>query len=137
MQRYSKLADVSRIGRSTGVRDVPIEHSARRVHNIYRRFGPEAITQLVTDYQAGASTLALMRKYSIGKGTVLRLLDARGVECRHQPLTEEQAQRAVELYQRGWSRARVGEQLGRDGTVILLALKRADIPRRDTHGRVK
>jgi hypothetical protein len=31
--------------------------------------------------------------------------------------------------------ARVGEHLGRDGTVILLTLKRAGVPRRDAHGR--
>ena len=138
MQRYSKLADVSKTYRSGAVPGVPLERTNRsthRIHNVRKRLGPEAIAQLVSDYQAGASTLALMQQYSIGKGTVLGILDDHGVTRRHQPLTEDQVQQAIELYQQGWSLARVGRRLGRDDTLIHLTLKRAVVARRDTHGR--
>jgi transposase len=90
---------------------------------------------LVADYQAGASTLALMKRYGIGKGTVLRLLDSHDVTRRHQPMTEQEAEQAVRLYGQGRSLAQVGEQLGRSGSAVWLALKRAGVERRGTHER--
>lgn len=135
MQRYSKLADVSKTCRPDGVRRVPVVRRPTRVHSVRKRLGPETIAQLVADYQAGMATTALTMKYRIGKGTVLRLLDDHGVHRRHQPLTEEQVQQAIALYQQGWSLARVGKHLGREDTLIWLTLKRTGVPRRDAHGR--
>src|SRR5579859_328687 len=128
MQRYSKLADVSRIGRSNGARPVPVARP--RVHNVRKRLGLEVVVQLVADYQAGVPTTALTRKYGIGNGTVLRILDDHGITRRHQSLTDEQVQQAIVLYQQGWPLARVGKQLGRDASLIMLTLKRAGVARR-------
>jgi hypothetical protein len=138
VQRYSNLPVVARFTSSTPVPGVPLERTGRsshRVHNVCKRLGPEVIAQLVADYQAGLSTTVLTSKYSLGKGTVLRILDDHGVTRRHQPLTEEQMQQAVELYQQGWSLARVGQYLGRDASMIHLTLKRVGMARRDCHGR--
>jgi hypothetical protein len=135
VQRYSKLTSVARFPSLTSMPGVPIERTGRsRVHDVRERLGPEAIAQLVADYQAGASTLALMKQYGIGKGTVLRILDDHGVARRHQPLTEGQVQQAIELYRQGWPLAKVGERLARDATVIHLALKRVGVQLRDCHG---
>jgi hypothetical protein len=136
VQRYSKLPSIARFTSSTPISGVPLERTGRsRVHNVRKRLGDDAITRLVADYEAGAPTTKLTTKYGIGKGTVLRILDDHGVTRRHQPLTEEQVQEAMELYQRGWSLARVGQFLGRDATLIHLTLKRAGVSRRDCHGR--
>jgi hypothetical protein len=97
---------------------------------VRKRLGQEAIAQLAADYQAGASTTALMKRYGIGKGTVLKILDDHGVVRRHQPLSKAQVQQAIELYRRGWSAARVGRYMGREDGLILLTLKRAGMERR-------
>jgi hypothetical protein len=135
VQRYSKLANLSTIGDSTAVRAVPI--APQRVHSAQKRLGPDVVAQLVADYEAGIPTTELMVSYRIGKGTVLRLLESAGVPRRHQPLTPEQCTEAIQLYQKGWSLARIGRHFGRENTVIRDVLKRAGIPRRDSHGRVR
>jgi len=89
----------------------------------------------VADYEAGIPTTQLTTKYSIGKGTVLRLLRAHGVQLRHQSLTEPEIQQVIQLYVQGLSLARVGERFGRDASYIALVLERAGVPRRDPHGR--
>jgi hypothetical protein len=54
---------------------------------------------------------------------------------RSQSLTVGQRKEAIRLYQEGWSLARVGQQFGRQHTVIRDVLVRAGILRRDSHGR--
>ena len=134
MQRYSKLADVSKMFRSDAVRAVPIERTDR-VHNIRRRLGPETIARVVADYQAGASTPTLMKRYKISKGAVLRLLQDHGIAMRHQPMTEQEITVATQLYEQGWSLARVGEHFSRNPSTIQGMLRRAGVARRRTWER--
>jgi hypothetical protein len=100
------------------------------------RLGPEGVAQLVADYQAGIPTTQLMKLYGLGKGAVLRLLEANDVPRRRQGLTAGQAHEAVLLYQQGWSSLKIGQHFGKDHGVVLRALKRAGIERRDSHGRI-
>lgn len=76
-----------------------------------------------------------MRTYDLGKGSVLRLLDSHGVSRRRQGLTTAETQQVIELYAQGWSSVRIGQHFGRDHSVILRALQRNGVPRRDSHGR--
>ncbi|MGY1681979.1 helix-turn-helix domain-containing protein [Geodermatophilus sp. SYSU D01176] len=76
-----------------------------------------------------------MRTYGLGKGAVLRLLDIHGVTRRRQGLPPFEVQEALRLYGQGWSLARIGERFGRHHSVILRALERAGMPRRDQHRR--
>jgi hypothetical protein len=103
--------------------------------SVRERLGPEGIAQLVADYQAGEPSTSLTKKYEVGKGTVLRLLREHGAKMRRQPISAEEAAIAIELYQQGWSLARVGKHLGREHTAIREVLERAAIPRRDGHRR--
>jgi hypothetical protein len=130
MQRYSKLADMSKICRSDTVRAVPVEHTSHRVHNVRRRLGAETITQVVADYQAGDSTPTLMLKYSLAKGTVLRLLQDNDINMRHQRMSELEIAEAIKLYQQGWSLARVGKHFNRNPSTIQAVLMRAGVTRR-------
>jgi DNA invertase Pin-like site-specific DNA recombinase len=66
---------------------------------------------------------------------VTRHLKRAQVPLRRRPLTADQVKTALELYASGQSLAMVGEQLGCHGNTVRLALIRAGIPRRDTHGQ--
>jgi transposase len=110
------------------VRDVPAARP--RVHQARRRLGSEAITLLITDYQAGASAAALMKQYGIGKGTVLGILNEAGAIRRRRCLTNEQLAEAAELYRQGWSLVRLGERFGFDQSAVWSALKRQGVTMR-------
>jgi hypothetical protein len=57
------------------------------------------------------------------------------LQLRNRPLDEGEVSTATRLYQSGLSLARVGKRLARDTNRVRLALIRAGIPRRYTHGR--
>lgn len=99
------------------------------------RLGPAHIAQLLADYERGVATTELTRTYGLGKGAVLRLLEVNGVTRRRQSLTAKQVCEAIRLYGLGWPLGRIGERLGRHHSVVLRALERAGVPRRDSHGR--
>src|SRR5712691_5988160 len=87
LHRYSKLPNLSKIGQSSHPRSMPIAHP--RTHRIRKRLSTQTITQLVADYEAGASSTALMKKYQLGKGTVLKILRQAGVIRQQRKLTTE------------------------------------------------
>lgn len=128
MQRYSKLADVSRICRSSRVRRVPVARP--RIHDVRKRLGPGAVDQLLGDYRDGAPATALMSKYGIGKGAVLRILDESGVTRRQHRPTIEQLTKAAELYAQGWSLVRLGEHFGFDQGTIWKGLSQLGVEMR-------
>jgi len=76
-----------------------------------------------------------MVTYHLGKGTVLRLLRQHGVQLRNQRMTAAEIEQAIQLYGQEHSLAAVGTKLGYDHGTIWQALKRAGVPRRDSHGR--
>ena len=93
------------------------------------------MSQLIADYLAGTPTTELMQTYGLGKGAVLRLLAAHGVGMRRHSLSPTEVEEVIRLYGQGWSLARIGERIGRHHSVVLRALSRAGVPRRDSHGR--
>ena len=133
LPRYSNLANLPKLCRSTPGRPVPVARP--RVHTITKRLDQATVVQLLADHQAGVSTTQLTATYHLGKGTVLRLLHSHGVPPRRQPLTEAEIQQAIQLYGQGQSLAAVGRQLGCDHSVIRSVLERAGVPRRQGHGR--
>ncbi len=140
MGRYSNFSppllsrQIDHVIRSVKSPELP-KSPAPRVHAVHRRLSPDAIQQLITDYQAGTPSTQLMLTYRLGKGTVLRLLREHGVQLRNQRMTPAEVEQAIQLYGQGLSLATVGQQLGYDHGTIWQALKRAGVPRRDTHGR--
>jgi uncharacterized protein (DUF433 family) len=72
-----------------------------KVRNIVRRLGRERIDQLVADYELGRTTIELMADYGLSKTSVIHLLEANEVALRRQPLTREQLDAAICLYQEG------------------------------------
>lgn len=133
IQRYSKLDKVSYIGHCSPETPRPV--AVPCIHDAQKRLGPEAVAQLVGNYQVGVPSTELMRRCGIGKGTVLRILDTAGVPRRNQRMTKPDIATAIEMYQSGLSLAAVGRHFGREHTVIRDVLERAGIPPRDSHGR--
>jgi hypothetical protein len=140
--RYSKHADlwktvqnVQRLLANQTSQSSENAPAPPRIHKIERRLDPAVIARLVADYEAGTPTTQLTTRYHLGEGTVLRLLHSHDATLRHQPLTDEEIAKAIQLYEQGNSLATVGQHFGREATVIRDVLKRAGIPRRDSHGR--
>jgi hypothetical protein len=82
---------------------------------------------LAREYQQGQTTVQLQRKYDLGKGSVLAILQAAGVEMRHQSLDDNQVRRCVELYAEGRSIRGVAAQLGVPKTTVQDALRETGV----------
>jgi DNA-binding NarL/FixJ family response regulator len=91
---------------------------------------------VVADYEAGQSTMVLMERYHLAKGTVLKILDTHGTTRRHQPMTDAEVAEVIRLYQEGWSLARIGKRFDRNPATIHAVLRRAGVPRRKPWERV-
>lgn len=130
--RYSKLPRLPHVGHLTPDRGP--SGPLPRIHNAQKRLGPEAVAQLISDYQAGAPSTALMSRYHLGKGTVLQILEHGGVSRRNQPLMPDQRTEAIQLYLSGWSMAKVGRHYGRAHTVIRDLLRRHGEQRQPRYG---
>lgn len=93
---------------------------------------------MIRAYEDGTPTRALMIRFSLAKGTVLRLLQDHGVTMRRQPgLNQQQIAQAIELYQRGWSLARLADHFSVSAGTVHARIREAGIPTRDTHGRAR
>jgi hypothetical protein len=59
-----------------------------------------------------------MKRYHIGKGTALSILNEAGVVRGQRKATAEEIGEAARLYRAGWSLERIGQHLGFDGMTI-------------------
>lgn len=126
MVRYAKTPPPLVLLRSTP-KHRP-ERAPGRIHVAPKRLGPEAIQQLVVDYEAGESTAALAQTYGLAKGTVLDLLAKNGVQVRGQGLPGDQLEEATRLYvEDGWPLRRLGPHLGCSPDAVRLGLIRAGV----------
>lgn len=133
LHRYSKLPKPPPYPKSNTSSSRQISHSG--IHCIERRLGPDAIAQLVADYQTGLSTAVLMQRYHLGKGPVLRILDQAGVTRHPNTVSNEQLAEAAELYNQGWSLVRLSEHLDIAQTTIWRGLKRMGVEMRKSWER--
>jgi hypothetical protein len=131
--RYSKLANLSKLCQITPGDRIPI--APPRIHAVERRLSAETIQQIVDEYNAGAPSTELMQRYNLSKSAVLDLLRKHGATLRKRKrLSPSERRRSVELYEAGWSLARIGEELGRGPTVIWRVLKHAGVELRPRNG---
>ncbi|MET0820964.1 MAG: hypothetical protein ABWY58_08355 [Aeromicrobium sp.] len=86
-------------------------------------------------YRAGASVYDSATKFGTNRTSVSRQLTILGVPMRCASLTDAELTKAVALYESGLPLANVGEQVGRDHSVMRNTLRRAELQRRDGHGR--
>jgi len=109
--------------------------NSRTPKAIHRRLRPEQVEELVMAYRAGSTVYQLAEQFRINRGTVAKLLEREGVPRRGRPLSPAQVEQASQLYATGLSLVSVGKRLGCDGSTIHLALRKAGVRVRDTHGR--
>ena len=100
-----------------------------------RRLSSAQAAQVVQQYQASDDMRVLAQRWGISRKTVAEHLRRAGVTPRRQGLSPDQVQASMALYAAGWSLAQIGDRFGCDPGVVLRALARAGIPRRDSHGR--
>jgi len=72
----------------------------------------DEIDHLIAEYRAGSTIYELAERFGCHRQTVSRHLKAHGVQMRLRPLTEEQIQEAVRLYESGLSLQGIGDQIG-------------------------
>ena len=109
--------------------------NSRTPKAIHRRLRPAQVDELVIGYKTGTTVYQLAEQFRINRGTVAKLLEREGVPRRGRPLSPAQGERATELYAAGLSLVSVGKLLGCDGSTVHLALRKAGVQMRDTHGR--
>ncbi|WP_220139910.1 hypothetical protein [Nocardia huaxiensis] len=92
--------------------------------------------ELARDYLRGLTVYELAEKYSIRRQTVSEHLHRMGVPMRQQGLSEQQVDRAVELYLgERLTLKQVGAKLGADAGTVRLALLRRGVRMREPVAR--
>ena len=126
--RYSKIAPPLHLEPDTRRRQPAITRP--RLHNVRKRLNSEDFAGIAADYQAGQSTIALVKTYALGKGTVLSILANQGVQMRGQGIPEGQLDEAIRLYIGGLSLKRVADRLGCSAETVRQTLLAAGVPLR-------
>jgi hypothetical protein len=74
---------------------------APHVYKLSQRLSDETVSALVREFQTGASLAELQRMYTLGRGSVQRLLRKAGVRRRRKSLTDVEVASLVERYESG------------------------------------
>jgi len=98
---------------------------------VHERLGRQTVEELVAAYQDGATTKELTRRYSIGQGTVLRLLGEHGVAMRRQGMPPACLDEAARLYGEGWSLQRLADRYGCSAKTVGTTLKHHGVRMRE------
>ena len=128
MRRCSKstttVADAEAIG---------IEPGNQTAQRLQTRLTSDQVDQLIGAYQDGLSMEDLASAFSIDPRTAGNHLKRRGIPSRSRKLTDEQIYEASELYQQGWSLARLGQHYGHSES-IRYRFKRVGMQLRSRNG---
>ena len=89
---------------------------------------------LLERYMSGERAFELARAFNLDRRTVASILSRAGVR-RPRSMSAEDRAEATQLYEQGWSCARIGEHLGRNHSTVWLALKAAGVELREPWSR--
>lgn len=73
-------------------------------------------------------------QFGIDRRTVGKLLTRNGVQTKHPGLTAEDVDQASQLYEDGWSLARIGQRLGVTATTVHRRLRERGVAMRSAAG---
>jgi DNA-binding IclR family transcriptional regulator len=97
------------------------------VHKLSLRLSDETVAALLRDYHAGSSLADLQRTYSLGRGSVQRLLREAGIRRRRTSLTDAEAAELVERYGAGLTIREIAAKHGLPKTTVQGALTRLGV----------
>jgi hypothetical protein len=112
-----------------------VEAQAAATRSLRRRLSAQQIEALVARYNAGEDTPALSRAFGISRGGLRKLLLAQDVSFRKQPMTPEDTERAIRLYECGLTIDQVVEQVGYSFSTVRRMLHANGVAVRDRGGR--
>lgn len=98
------------------------------------RLESEEIARLLERYRAGVKIDDLAAEFAVNRNTVMEHVRRAGAP-RRRNVVMDRLEEARELYDRGWSLAKVADHFRVDSGTVGYAFRKASIPRRDTHGR--
>lgn len=101
-----------------------------------RRLTDGQVAAIAAEYEAGKTVYEISEALDVPRTMVSTHLKRAGVVTRRRPLTENQIDEAVRLYESGLSLAHVGERIGAAPRTIQLRLREREVQLRDTHGRI-
>jgi DNA invertase Pin-like site-specific DNA recombinase len=97
---------------------------------------PEALQEMIAEYESGASLISIATARKLGKQTVSRLLSEAGVRIRRQGLDKDQVGQASRAYLSGQTTREIAEDLGVGHAMVWRALKSAGVELRPNSRRV-
>ena len=137
MGRYSNPDNVTTLQRILAGqgRDRPPARTTRSLRQIQHRLNTDEVERLIQLYTQGGELIdALAATFHISRTTVMKHVERAGAPRRRNLLTHR-LEEARQLYDQGWSLAKVGQHLGVNASTVWDALRKAGVPMRDTHGR--
>jgi len=109
----------------------------RRLPGTARQLDADQTRALIDAYQAGATVYQLGPQFGIDRRTVGKILSRNGVQTKHPGLSPEDIDQAAQLYEDGWSLARIGEHLGVTATTVHRRLRERGVTMRSTTGAAR
>ena len=100
------------------------------IHKLRQRLDGETVERLAQDYRAGTSLAELQQKYSLGRGSLQRLLREAGVRQRRKSLTTDEVAMLVKRYKTGLTIREIAAEQGVAKTTAQNALARSGVEMR-------
>jgi len=135
MGRYSNPDNVTALqGILAGQkRDRPPARTTRSPRQIHHRLTTDDTKRLIDLYTQGELIDDLVTQFHISRTTVMEHVERAGVPRRN--LLTRRLEEAQQLYDQGWSLARIGQHLGVNASTVWRTFRKAVLPMRDPHGR--
>jgi DNA-binding NarL/FixJ family response regulator len=136
MGRYSNPDNVAKLQHILAgqERDRPPARTTRSPHQIHHRLTTDDVKRLIDLYNQGELIDDLATQFHISRTTVMKHVERAGAPRRRNLLTRR-LEEAQQLYDQGWSLARIGQHLGVNASTVWRTFRNADMPMRDPHGR--
>ncbi|MFG6475086.1 helix-turn-helix domain-containing protein [Microbacterium sp. P06] len=142
VDRYQASVLVSEIAAELGVHRTTLDNLVIRLQltrSDPRAVPDDVVAAVVQSYRAGQTLTAIGLELGFSAKKVQRLLEAAGEPIRprgpkSQPLTPEQGNQVLELYDDGWSIAGIASKLGVSYAIVRKHLVRAGVERRPRGG---
>lgn len=97
-------------GVARGVERPRLAKTEPKAFRLSQRLTAIQIEEVVAAYQGGMTSPQLTQRFSMGKGSVLKVLHEAGAIPPRRGLTKSQKQLSVELYAAGWSLSKIADK---------------------------